>query len=169
MPTLSAENAFRKGLSALVEQRPKDASEEFRRALDLERQRGGHRLDMRYLSYYGLSLARAGLSRALALQACRTAVTKQPDDPVLRLNLGRVQLICGHLAEAFHAFEDGLALAPDNQPLLRELGRIERRRRPVLSFLPRSHPFNHWLGRMTAQRGPRTLRAGRAGLTTLFH
>ena len=76
MPTLSAENAFKKGLSALVDQRPKDASEQFRKALDLQKQQGGRRLDMRYLSYYGLSLARAGLSKRIALQACRTAVTK---------------------------------------------------------------------------------------------
>jgi len=169
MPTLSAENAFKKGLSALVEQRPKDASEQFRKALDLEGQRGEHRLDMRYLSYYGLSLARAGLSRELALQACRTAVTKQPGDPVLHLNLGRVHLICGHLAAAFRAFENGLLLAPEDQPLRKEIACIERRRSPVLPFLPRSHPVNHWLGRVTAQCGRRTSRTGRTGPRGTFH
>lgn len=169
MSTLSAENAFRKGLSALVEQRPRDASEQFRKALDLERQCGKPRLDMRYLSYYGLSLARAGLSSRLAVQACRTAVTKQPEDPVLHLNLGRVHLICGKLAAAFRSFEHGLALAPDNEPLRRELARIERRRRPVFPFLPRAHPLNHWVGRMTAHRGSRTSRPRSLGLRTSFH
>lgn len=157
MPTLSAENAFKKGLSALVEQRPEDASEQFRKALDLQKQHGGRRLDMRYLSYYGLSLARAGLSKRIALQACRTAAKKNGEDPLLHLNLGRVYLICGKLVPAFQALEKGLALAPDSEPLRKELARIERRRPAVVSFLPRSHPVNHWLGRMTASRRSRTL------------
>ena len=169
MPTLSAENAFKKGLSALVEQRPKDASEQFRKALDLQKQHGGRRLDMRYLSYYGLSLARAGLSQRIALQACRTAVTKNGDDPVLHLNLGRVHLICGNLAQAFRAFESGLLLAPENRPLQKELSQIERRRRPALSFLSRSHPINHWLGRLTASRRPRNPVSGAAVLRPSFH
>jgi tetratricopeptide (TPR) repeat protein len=163
MPTLSAENAFKKGLSALVEQRPQDASEQFRKAIDLQKQHGARRLDMRYLSYYGLSLARAGLSKRIAVQACRTAAKKNGDDPVLHLNLGRVYLICGNLPHAFRSFEKGLALAPDNRPLRKELTRIERRRPPVISFLSRSHPVNHWLGRVTASRRPR------AGLRTASH
>jgi tetratricopeptide (TPR) repeat protein len=147
MTILSAENAFKKGLTALVKNRPKEASEFFRKALELERQRSKTRLDMRYLSYYGLSLAKAGLSSQIALQACRSAVTRHADDPLLLLNLGRVYLITGKLEPALECFEKGLRVQPENQILRRELAKVDRRGRPMVPFLDRSHPVNRWLGR----------------------
>src|SRR5262249_56470453 len=59
MPILSAENQFRQGLVALVDEDPKTAAERFRAAIQIERQRHVRRPQMRYLSYYGLSLALA--------------------------------------------------------------------------------------------------------------
>jgi Tfp pilus assembly protein PilF len=147
MATLSAENAFRKGLGALAENRPEAASNYFRKALDLERDRSKSRLDMRYLSYYGLSLAQAGLSTQIALQACKTAVFKQNSDPVLFLNLGRVYVITGKLVRAMESFERGLRLAPDHKILRKELAKIDRRSRPAVPFLDRSHPVNRWIGK----------------------
>jgi tetratricopeptide (TPR) repeat protein len=147
MAILSAENAFRKGLGALAESRPEAASHYFRKALDLERERSTSRLDMRYLSYYGLSLARAGLSGQIALQACKTAVFKQNNDPLLFLNLGRVYILTGKLTRALEAFEKGLRLAPDHKMLKDELAKIDRRLKPAIPFLDRSHPVNRWIGR----------------------
>jgi len=147
MPILSAENAFRKGLGAMAEQHPEKASVYFRQALDLERERSKSRLDMRYLSYYGLSLAQAGLSTQIALQACKTAVFKQTGDPLLFLNLGRVYLLTGKPVGAMAAFERGLKVAPENKILRSELAKIDRRRSPALPFLDRTHPVNRWLGR----------------------
>jgi Tfp pilus assembly protein PilF len=147
MPILSAENAFRKGLGAMAENNPEKASVYFRQALDLERERSSSRLDMRYLSYYGLSLAQAGLSTQIALQACRTAVSKQPDDPVLLLNLGRVYLIVGKPVRAMDSFERGLRINPENKTLRKELAKIDRRSRPTFPFLERSNPLNRWMGK----------------------
>jgi tetratricopeptide (TPR) repeat protein len=160
MPTLSAENAFRKGLGYLAEDRPKEASEFFRRALELERQRSKTRLDMRYLSYYGLSLARAGLSTQIALQACRSAASRQHHDPVLLLNLGRVYLLTGRLSPALEAFERGLAICPDHKILLRERDQVDRRRRPAIPFLGRNNVLNRWIGRA---RNPRKGRKAAVG------
>jgi tetratricopeptide (TPR) repeat protein len=153
MTILSAENAFRKGLGALAENRPEAASNYFRKALDLERDRSKSRLDMRYLSYYGLSLAQAGLSTQIALQACKTAVFKQNSDPVLFLNLGRVYVITGKLVRAMEYFEKGLRLSPDHKILRRELARIDRRSRPAVSFLDRDHVVNRWIGRHRSRSG----------------
>ena len=165
MTTLSSENAFRKGLAALVDNQPKAASELFRQALDLERERSKSRMDMRYLSYYGLSLARAGLSSQTALQACKQAVSTRPDDPVLLLNLGRVYLHGGRLLPALDAFQRGLEVAPDNKILRKELAQIDRRRAPVLRFLHRDHPFNILLGRMRASMSRRAVGATYAGVS----
>jgi tetratricopeptide (TPR) repeat protein len=165
MATLSAENAFRKGLGALSENRPEAASKYFRQALDLERDRSKSRLDMRYLSYYGLSLAQAGLSTQIALQACKTAVFKQNGDPVLFLNLGRVYAITGKPVRAMEAFERGLRLAPDHKILKKELAKLDRRSRPALPFLDRSHPVNRWIGRHRAPRNGRSSRMDYANMT----
>jgi tetratricopeptide (TPR) repeat protein len=147
MPILSAENAFRKGLGAMAEKHPEKASVYFRQALDLERERSKSRLDMRYLSYYGLSLAQAGLSTQIALQACKTAVFKQKGDPLLSLNLGRVYILIGKPVQAMAAFERGLKAAPENKILRSELAKLDRRRRPALPFLDRGNAVNRWLGR----------------------
>lgn len=152
MQILSAENAFRKGLGAMAEKYPEKASVYFRQALDLERERSKSRLDMRYLSYYGLSLAQAGLSTQIALQACKTAVLKQTNDPVLFLNLGRVYLLTGKPVRAMEAFERGLRLAPEHKALRMELAKIDRRSRPAIPFLDRSNPVNRWLGKRRAGR-----------------
>lgn len=169
MATLSAENAFKKGLAALVEDRPLEASQQFRRALDLERERSGSRHDMRYLSYYGLSLARAGLSEQIALQACRTAVARQSKDPVLLLNLGRVYLLAGRRIPALECFEKGVRLAPENKVLRRELAEVDRRRPPVVPFLSRTNPINRWLGKIRASRTKRTPGVGYAGVSPSPH
>ena len=135
MASLSAEIYFKKGLAALVAQNFEDASKLFRQALDLERDRGARHPDMRYLSYYGLSLARAGHSTSTAIQACRTAAMKQRGDPVLYLNLGRVYLLARRIGPAAAAFEQGLAVAPDHTDLLAtdlEIDAAHRLEHPLL-------------------------------------
>jgi len=165
MPILSAENAFRKGLGAMAEKHPEKASVYFRQALDLERERSKSRLDMRYLSYYGLSLAQAGLSTQIALQACKTAVFKQTGDPLLLLNLGRVYLLIGKPVRAMEAFERGLRIAPEHKALRMELAKIDRRSRPTVPFLDRSNPLNRWLGQRRTQRKGAVSGIGYARLT----
>lgn len=148
MPILSAENHFKKGLSALVDRNYMDASVFFRRALDLDRERNRRQPDLRYLSYYGLSLAKAGLSTRAAIQACRTAVSRQKSHPVLLLNLGRVYMVAGKTEMALQAFDRAFRLAPDNKVVARELAQLDRRNRPVIQMLPRAHPVNLMLGRL---------------------
>ncbi len=103
---------------------------------------------MRYLSYYGLSLAKAGLSTSAAIQACRTAVARQKSHPVLLLNLGRVYMVAGKLEMALEAFDRAAQLAPDNKVVARELAQLDRRNRPVIRMLPRNHPLNLMLGKL---------------------
>ena len=57
MAIVSAENKFRKGLEALVDENYVEAAMHFRRAMDIEHQRRILQPDMRYLSYYGLCAA----------------------------------------------------------------------------------------------------------------
>jgi tetratricopeptide (TPR) repeat protein len=158
MNVLDAENCFKKGLVALVEDAPDKAAALFESAIKIEKQRGCTQPQMRYLSYYGLSVARSrGVSQD-AIRACRAAAQKDFFNPDLQLNLGRVYLLAGRVTPALAAFERGLKLCPDHPALRAEIDRVDRRRNPVVRSLPRSHPLNCLLGRLRA----RTSRPGAA-------
>jgi Flp pilus assembly protein TadD len=148
----AADEVFKKGLTAYRTGDFEGAAALFHRALDLDRRRDARRPDMRYLSFYGLSLARAGLSSQMAVQACRKAVRQQPDSPVLHLNLGRVLMILGRRNDARKAFDEGLRLAPMHESLRNELAPIDRRHKPVIGVLSRSNPLNRALGRMLKKK-----------------
>jgi len=167
MNTLSAETYCKQGLAEIRQGDPKKAAALFRQAVELDRERNRKTPEMRYLSYYGLSLAQAGLSTQFALQACHKAVEKQRHDPLLHLNLGRVYNLAGKSVQAMQSFERGLALSPEHRQLRDELARLDRRSSPVLPALSRDHALNRWLGRMRAslrarQPGPTRSRRSRA-------
>ena len=150
----AADEIFRKGLVAYGSRDYESAADLFHRALDIDRRQDIHRPDMRYLSFYGLSLAQAGLSTQMALQACRKAARQQPDSPVLYLNLGRVYLLLGRRDAARKTFEDGLKLAPRHESLRKELAPIDRRNKPIVPALSRSNPVNYALGLAFKNRRP---------------
>lgn len=150
MPILEAENHFRRGLVALVDGNAAEAVTHFQSAIQIERQRGVATPQMRYLSYYGLSLARARGASNEAIQACEIAARRDFFNPDLLLNLGRVYLMAAKTTRALAAFERGLQLAPNHAALRAERNRADRRQPPPLPMLHRQHPFNRWLGRMRA-------------------
>jgi len=150
MPILEAENHFRKGLVALVENDGPNAVTHFQSAIQIERQRAVTTPQMRYLSYYGLALARSHGATPEAVQACELAARRDFFNPDLLLNLGRVYLMAGKTTRALAALERGLILAPRHAAIRAELQRNDRRQPPPLSFVPRNHPVNHWLGRLRA-------------------
>jgi len=130
-----------------------------KRAIDVDLARSRHKPDLRYLSYYGLSLAKAGMSTAEAITICRQAVSRHKNHPVLWLNLGRVYAVAGKTQRALEAFDRGAQLAPGNRVVAKELAQLERRSDPVLRMLPRSHPLNKALGKLRRSvRGPRRSR-----------
>jgi len=127
MPILSAENCFKKGLAAMLDDNFIGATAYFREAIDIERQRHVQRPQMRYLSYYGLCLAKTNRPLGEAIHACRTAALTAGRDPDLFLNLGRVYLKARRIDEALKAFEHGLRFAPAHRVLRREHERVAAR------------------------------------------
>lgn len=150
MPILSAENNYRRGLAALVDDNHSDALVFFHRAIEIDGQRSAGPPKARYLSYYGFCLAKTRGWSIDSIETCERAASREPADPELLVNLGRVYLMAGRKSLALAAFERGLALAPDHPVLLRELGRVDRRNSPVLGNLDRDHPLNRLFGRMRA-------------------
>jgi len=151
MAILDAENCFKRGLVALHQGKPLDAAALFESAMVIERRRGAARPQMRYLSYYGVSLAQAKRQTRQAIEACERAANVDFFDPNLVLNLGKVYLIAGKRTKALTTFQRGLRMAPSHQALRAELSRAERRRPLPIGFLSRNHPLNRLLGRLRSR------------------
>jgi len=169
MPLLAAERRFNEGLAALADSRHAEAARCFRNAMEIEETRNADRRDMRYLSYYGLSVARAGGSSAAGLKACQDAVAHEPHKPAFLLNLGRAYLVVGEAERALGCFRKGAGLAPTHGPLCRELARLTRRVRPGQRMLKHRHLAIRWLDQIRSRLGrhvPRWLSVsrGRAAL-----
>ena len=123
MAILSAENKFKRGLVAIVDQNFEEASYYFRQAIDIHDQRVSNRPEWRYLSYYGLSIAKAFQPDNTAIEACRSAADGNTISPDLYLNLGRVYRLAGKNSLAGEAFAKGLQIEPTH-PFLREEMRL---------------------------------------------
>jgi hypothetical protein len=48
--------------------------------------------------------------------------------------------------KAIEAFYKGLTYDHENKDLIREIKKLGMRRKPLMSFLPRSHPINKYIG-----------------------
>jgi tetratricopeptide (TPR) repeat protein len=160
-----AEDSFRRGIAALEQGRGVEALAFLEGALTIERRLGVGRPQARYLSFYGLCLGVETKRLAEGIRCCRDALALEFFNADLRFNLGRLLVRAGERGEAYATFQEGLRLEPRHPGILRELGRMGKRRRLPVAFLARSNPVNVILGRLThagTDRGKdRTARTGR--------
>lgn len=144
-----AESSFRRGLVALADGDTAGAASYFKSAIAIERQQAVARPEMRYLSYYGLSLALTHGATPEAIRACEVAVRDGFYDPHLLMNLSRVYVMAGKTTKALAMIEHGLKRSPFHHGLRSERAKIERRGSPALSVVSRDNVFNVWLGRVS--------------------
>jgi len=137
----SAEEHFQTGRELLQGGDPGAAFEHFRSAYSLQRD------NARYRSFYGLCVALVDRRFNKGLELCGAAVKEEFFNPDLYLNLARVHLSFGFKAEGLRYLRRALMIDPGNAEAQEELNRLGLRRRPVLTFLPRRHLLNRWLGR----------------------
>ena len=120
MPILAAERSFDDGLMALAEGRHGEAIAAFRQAIDIERQRDLRRPSARYLSFYGLSLARAGRARAKRSRpAAPRSSRSRPSPCTCSTSAGSTWPPAGARRRS-SVSPAAWRLAPDHQPLLQE-------------------------------------------------
>jgi tetratricopeptide (TPR) repeat protein len=105
----------------------------------------------RFQSYYGLCLAMVNGQTGKALRLCENAVEACDPEADLFHNLGLVYLRNRRRDLAMLMFREGLRIDPSHPELGATLERMKRRRRPVLSFLPRRHPFNRRAGQLMSR------------------
>ena len=154
-----AEESFQKGLEALSQGQRVEALALFEAAIQVERQLGVDSGQPRYVSYYGLSLALAGRKVRDGVKLCREALAAEFFNADLHLNLARALLVSGKKKEAWAVLQKGLGWEQRHVGIIREIRAMGRRRRPVLPFLPRRHPINVLLGRISKTNGPAPARA----------
>lgn len=96
-------------------------------------------------SYVALLIAseRGQMQKAIVL--AEDALSKQPDNPLTYLNLGKLYLKAGRKAEAIEVVRKGLSCG-DFPEGIKFLDAIGNRRKPVFPFLARKNFLNKYAG-----------------------
>ena len=130
---------FKQGIRMLRDAHPNEALVYFRKAADLEEH------NPYYLSFLGVSLARAEQNWVSALKLCEMALNMRRNDAQLYLNLAEVYVSAGRRDEAVITLDRALAsLGSDRMQKARM--KLGRRRSPVLPFFTRHNILNRHLG-----------------------
>jgi Flp pilus assembly protein TadD len=85
---------------------------------------------------------------------CNESLDLEPENPLHYLNLAKIHLMTGHKSEALDVLREGMATGGSLE-IVALLGEIGPRKPPVLSFLPRDHALNKWLGLILHRLGLR--------------
>jgi tetratricopeptide (TPR) repeat protein len=147
MATTEAAELFAKGLEALDHGHFHLARTCFERANEQER-------TPRHCSYLAIALAKATGGYPQAINLGREAISREPDVPVHYLHLGQIYLLADKRQEALEVFRQGAHLRGD-EPIIRELEILGMRKPLIFRNLPRSHPFNKYLGLFLTRLGLR--------------
>ena len=133
---------FKQGLEALKTGHPQKALLHLRIAFKSEKH------NPFYLSFLGLSVARAERNWDQAAELCEIAVQLRRNDCQFHLNLAEVYALAGRREKALDTLDAALDLFGQDKRLKRARSRVEKRRSPVLPFLTRSHFLNRTFGRL---------------------
>jgi tetratricopeptide (TPR) repeat protein len=133
-------NEFKQGVRMLRDAHPNDAFAHFRKAADLEKN------NPYYISFVGVSLARAQRKWEPALKLCEMALGMKHNEAQLYLNLAEVYTSSGRREEALITLDRALASLGPNARIQEARLKLGRRRSPALPFLDRENIVNRYLG-----------------------
>jgi Flp pilus assembly protein TadD len=133
---------FKQGIELLKSGRPQSALFHMRRVFESEQQ------NPYYLSFLGLSIARAEHRWDQAAEFCEIALKMKRNNCQFHLNLAEVYTLAGRQEDALETLDRALLQFRGDLRLKRARSRIEKRRAPVLSFLARGHFLNRTFGRL---------------------
>jgi tetratricopeptide (TPR) repeat protein len=131
---------FKRGVRMLCDARPHIALEHFRKAAELEKN------NPYYLSFVGVSLARAERNWKTALELCESALSMKRNEAQLYLNLAEVYTSAGRREEALIILDRALASLGPQARIQQARQKLGCRRSPALPFLDRQNFLNRHLG-----------------------
>jgi tetratricopeptide (TPR) repeat protein len=105
-------------------------------------------------SYLGLAVSMNGGDLKEAIKRCRAALDHDSYQPDFYFNLGRVYARAKDKEKAVQAFNLGLQLDEQHKGMKREMKKLGIREDPALTFLPRGHILNKYLGRIRHRLNP---------------
>jgi Flp pilus assembly protein TadD len=133
---------FKQGIELLRNGYPAEALEYLRHAAELKQQ------NPYYLSFLGVSMARAQRKWAPAVELCKTALSLRRNEVQLYLNLAEVYTSAGRREDAVVTLDNALKYCGAHARIGRARGKLGRRCSPVLPFLERGSFLNRNLGRL---------------------
>src|ERR1700751_1291552 len=133
---------FREGLELLKNEYPDKALLKLRQAFESDKR------NPYYISFLGLSIARAEQNWEQALDLCETAVHLNRKEIKFHLNLIEVYALAGWHEKALRRLDNASKLFGNDVRLKRFRAKVVERRNPVLPFLERSHFLNRELGKL---------------------
>jgi Flp pilus assembly protein TadD len=133
---------FKLGVRMLRDARPYVALEHFRSAADQEKN------NPYFMSFLGVSLARAERKWGPALELCETALSLKRNEAQFYLNLAEVYTSSGRREEALSTLDRALVSLGNDARIRAARQKLGRRRPPALPFLDRQNALNRYLGIM---------------------
>jgi Flp pilus assembly protein TadD len=142
MADSKALSEFKQGMRMLRDAHPNDALVHFRNAADLEKD------NPYYISFVGVSLARAERKWPTALKLCEIALGMKRNEAQLYLNLAEVYMAAGRREEALMTLDRALASLGRDARIQKARMKLGNRRSPTLPFLSRENVLNRHLGNL---------------------
>ena len=133
---------FREGVELLKNEYPEKALAKLRRALE------GDKNNPYYISFLGLSIARAEQKWDQAAELCEKAIQLQRKEIKFHLNLVEVYALAGLREEALHTVDYAAKLFGGDGRLKRARSKLQKRDAPLLPFFGRKHFLNRELGKL---------------------
>ena len=133
---------FREGAELLKNEYPEKALVRLRRAFESDKH------NPYYISFLGLSMARAEQKWDHAMELCEMAVQLKRKEIQFHLNLIEVYALAGLRDKAVHKLDGALRLFGDDARLKRARTKMVKRRAPLLPFFGRNHFLNRELGKL---------------------
>ena len=133
---------FKEGVELLKNEYPQKALVRFKRALECDKH------NPYYMSFLGLSIARAQRKWDQAFELCEMAVQLKPKEIQFYLNLGEVYAASGLREKALDKLDGALEIFGEDARLKQARSKVQNRRNPILPFFGREHFLNRELGKL---------------------
>jgi tetratricopeptide (TPR) repeat protein len=133
---------FKKGVELLRNEYPQKALVRLQRAFESDKH------NPYYISFLGLSIARAQRKWDQACELCEIAVQLKPKEMQFHLNLGEVYASAGLREKALDKLDEAVELFGEDARLKRARGMVVNRRKPLLPFMGREHFLNREFGKL---------------------
>ena len=133
---------FREGVELRKNEYPEKALAKLRRAYECDKH------NPYFMSFLGLSIARAQRKWEQASDLCELAVQLNPKEIQFYLNLGEVYASSGRRERALDKLDDALELFGGDARLRQARSKVQNRRNPIVPFFGRAHFLNRELGKL---------------------